>query len=96
MIIIGFLWGYSARTHVSPVLHLLIFVGIPGSLTTFSTFAFDNFSLLKSVEFTYRTIYFLATNVFGILLATGEYPLSKSIKNSALPLPCHAQSGTIL
>ncbi len=78
-LVIGFLWGYFARTYVSPGMRLLIFVGILGSFTTFSTFAFDNFSLLKSGEFTYMTIYFLATNVFGILLAIGGYILSKSI-----------------
>lgn len=78
-LVIGFLWGYFARTFVSPGMRLLIFVGILGSFTTFSTFAFDNFSLLKSGEFTYMTIYFLATNVFGILLAIGGYLLSKSI-----------------
>ncbi len=78
-LVIGFLWGYFARTYVTPGMRLLIFVGILGSFTTFSTFAFDNFSLLKSGEFTYMTIYFLATNVFGILLAIGGYLLSKSI-----------------
>jgi len=78
-LVIGFLWGYFTRTYVSPGLRLIIFVGILGSFTTFSTFAFDNFSLLKSGEFTYMTIYFLVTNVFGILLAIGGYLLSKSI-----------------
>lgn len=78
-LIIGFLWGYFTRTYVSPGLRLLIFVGILGSFTTFSTFAFDNFSLLRSGEFTYMTLYFLATNVFGIMLAIGGYVLSKSI-----------------
>jgi len=78
-LIIGFLWGYFTRTYASPGLRLLIFVGILGSFTTFSTFAFDNFSLLRSGEFTYMTLYFLATNVFGIMLAIGGYVLSKSI-----------------
>lgn len=78
-LVIGFLWGYFTRTYVSPGLRLIIFVGILGSFTTFSAFAFDNFSLLRSGEFTNMTIYFLATNIFGILLAIGGYLLSKSI-----------------
>ena len=78
-LVIGFLWGYFARTYVSPGMRLLIFVGILGSFTTFSTFAFDNFSLIKSGDYIYLTVYFLATNLFGISLAVGGYLLSKAI-----------------
>ncbi len=76
---IGFLWGYFARIYVSPGIRLLIFVGILGSFTTFSTFTFDNFSLIKNGDYIYLTLYFLATNLFGISLAIGGYLLSKSI-----------------
>ncbi len=78
-LVIGFLWGYFARVYVSPGMRLLIFVGILGSFTTFSTFAFDNFSLIKSGDYVYMTLYLLATNLFGISLAIGGYFLSKSI-----------------
>lgn len=78
-LVIGFLWGYFARTYVSPGMRLLIFVGILGSFTTFSTFAFDNFSLIKSGDYIYMVSYLLATNVFGISLAVGGYLLSKAI-----------------
>jgi CrcB protein len=78
-LVIGFLWGYFARTYVSPGMRLLIFVGILGSFTTFSTFAFDNFSLIKSGDYIYLTVYFLATNIFGISLAIGGYLLSKAV-----------------
>jgi CrcB protein len=78
-LVIGFLWGYFARTYVSPGMRLLIFVGILGSFTTFSTFAFDNFSLIKSGDYIYLTVYFLATNIFGISLAIGGYLLSKTV-----------------
>ncbi len=78
-LVIGFLWGYFARTYVSPGMRLLIFVGILGSFTTFSTFAFDNFSLIKSGDYIYLAVYFLATNIFGISLAVGGYLFSKVI-----------------
>ncbi len=78
-LVIGFLWGYFARIYVSPGMRLLIFVGILGSFTTFSTFAFDNFSLIKSGDYIYMVSYLLATNVFGISLAVGGYLLSKAI-----------------
>ncbi len=78
-LVIGFLWGYFASIYVSPGIRLLIFVGILGSFTTFSTFAFDNFSLIKSGEYIYMALYMLASNLFGISLAIGGYLLSKSI-----------------
>lgn len=78
-LVIGFLWGYFSKSYISPGLRLLVFVGILGSFTTFSTFAFDNFSLIKNGEFTLMTFYILATNVFGILLSFAGYTLSKSI-----------------
>lgn len=78
-LVIGFLWGYFGRIYVSPGMRLLIFVGILGSFTTFSTFAFDNFSLIKNGDYIYLALYFLATNFFGISLAVSGYLLSKSI-----------------
>ncbi len=78
-LVIGFLWGYFGRIYVSPGMRLLIFVGILGSFTTFSTFAFDNFSLIKNGDYIYMVSYFLVTNLFGISLAIGGYLLSKSI-----------------
>jgi CrcB protein len=77
-LVIGFLWGYFARSYVSPGMRLMIFVGILGSFTTFSTFAFDNFSLIRSGDYIYLTVYFLTTNIFGIGLAVGGYLLSKA------------------
>lgn len=78
-LVIGFLWGYFARVYISPGTRLLIFVGILGSFTTFSTFAFDNFSLIKDGDYIYMVSYLLATNILGISLAIGGYLLSKSI-----------------
>ncbi len=78
-LVIGFLWGYFTRNYASPGLRLFIFVGVLGSFTTFSTFAFDNFSLIKGGEFSLMTAYLLITNIVGISLAIGGYLLSKSL-----------------
>lgn len=77
-LVIGFLWGYFSKFYVSPSVRLLVFVGILGSFTTFSTFAFDNFSLIKNGEVTLMVFYVLTTNVVGILLSFAGYSLSKS------------------
>ncbi len=78
-LVIGCLWGYFTRNYASPGLRLFIFVGVLGSFTTFSTFAFDNFSLLKGGEFSLMAAYLLVTNIVGISLAIGGYMLSKSL-----------------
>ena len=77
--LIGFLWGYFSNHYLSPGLRMLVFVGFLGSFTTFSTFAFDNFSLLRDGEFRFMIAYLFMTNILGIGLAIGGYFLSKQI-----------------
>ncbi len=74
---IGLLWGYFGKSFVSPGVRLLLFVGILGSFTTFSTFAFDVFSLTKDGEIKQMIYYILATNILGIGLAFAGFYLSR-------------------
>ncbi len=76
---IGFLWGYFSRNYVSPAVRVMIFIGILGSFTTFSTFAFDNFSLLKDGHITLMTVYVLASNILAVFLCIGGYQLAKVV-----------------
>lgn len=75
--LIGLLWGLFDKFYVSPGIRLFIFVGILGSFTTFSTFAFDVFSLGKDGSIRNLVLYISATNIFGIALAFIGYYLSK-------------------
>ncbi len=76
-LLIGFLWGLFDKFYISSGLRLFIFIGILGSFTTYSTFAFDVFSLSKEGEFRNMIIYILSTNVVGIGLAFFGYYLSR-------------------
>ena len=67
--LIGFLWGYLDRYFVTTGIRLLIFVGLLGSFTTYSTYAIDVLSLFRDGEFKMVAIYLLGSNVFGIGLA---------------------------
>jgi len=76
-LLIGFLWGLFDKFYISSGLRLFIFIGILGSFTTYSTFAFDVFSLSKEGEFRNMVIYILSTNVVGIGLAFFGYNFSR-------------------
>ncbi len=66
--IIGFLWGISERTMVSPNTRLFVFVGIIGSFTTFSTFCLETFNLLRDGEIKLALANVFITNTLGIVL----------------------------
>lgn len=68
-LVIGFLWGLFDRFYISPALRTFIFIGILGSFTTFSTFAFDILSMTKDGEIKQMLFYVLATNILGTSLA---------------------------
>ena len=73
--LIGFLWGLFDRYYISPGLQLFIFIGILGSFTTFSTFAFEIFSLTKDGEIKLMLAYLLSSNLLGIGLAFAGFYL---------------------
>ncbi len=75
--LIGFLWGVFDKIYITPGIRLFIFIGILGSFTTFSTFAFEVFNMSKEGEIKNMIIYILATNIFGIALVFAGYYLSK-------------------
>ncbi len=78
-LVIGFLWGIFDRIYLPTGIRLLIFIGILGSFTTYSTYAFDVFSLYREGDFKLLTAYVLGTNVIGIGLAFAGYYLTRII-----------------
>ena len=57
--IIGFLWRFFEAVSVTQNVKLLIFIGILGSFTTFSTFSLESFALMKNGHY-----HFLFLNIF--------------------------------
>jgi CrcB protein len=78
--LIGFLWGFFDRYYVSPGLRMFIFVGILGSFTTFSTFAFDIASMVHDGQFRNMIIYVLASNILAVGLAFVGFFLANIFK----------------
>ncbi len=78
-LIIGFAWGFMEKSHVPPSVMLFLFIGILGSFTTFSTFAFDNMSLAQSGAYKMMTINILLNNIGGIMLCFGAFHFAKLV-----------------
>ncbi|TRX56276.1 fluoride efflux transporter CrcB [Fulvivirga sp. M361] len=76
---LGLLYGFLAKsqTTTGPEIRLFLGVGLCGSYTTFSTFAFENFNLLQQKDFATTFTYILASLVLGLLAAYGGYSIFK-------------------
>jgi CrcB protein len=76
-LMIGFLWGLFDRVHISPGIRLLLFIGLLGGFTTFSTFAFDIFSLYRDGDYKMMITYLLSSNILSIGFAFLGYGVSR-------------------
>ncbi len=65
-LLVGFLWGYFDRIHISHNLRLFIFTGFLGGLTTFSTFARESEQFLHSGNTAAGLLYVAISNIAGI------------------------------
>ena len=65
--LIGGIYGVTEKsTMLSPQTRLLLITGLCGGFTTFSTFAFENMSLLRSGDIMYVLLYIAASVILGI------------------------------
>ena len=66
--LIGFLWQLFSDSALSPAMRNLIFTGVLGAFTTFSTFALESFFLFRDGETGLGLANMLLSNILGIVL----------------------------
>lgn len=76
--LIGYIFGIFVNKMdvISQTIKIFVTIGILGSLTTFSTFNFEIFELIKSEKYAFALLYFLISCLGGLLLTYVGYSLS--------------------
>lgn len=63
---IGFFWGLSERTVFRPEVRPLLFIGVLGGFTTFSTYSLESFQLLRDAQYGWGVFNMLGSNLLCI------------------------------
>ncbi|MBN1494080.1 MAG: fluoride efflux transporter CrcB [Candidatus Omnitrophica bacterium] len=81
--LIGFLWGMFESVIVPRNTRILIFIGLLGSFTTFSTFTLESFNLIRDGEYGLFLANIVSSFTLGIALVFAGYFLSRFLFNIA-------------
>jgi len=79
---IGAVWAFMDEIDDAKNLKLFLITGILGGFTTFSTFAYDNFNLLRLGKTGLAAANILVSNICGVLMVFVSYWLVKIIIKS--------------
>jgi CrcB protein len=81
-LIIGILWASFEASALPSHMRMLLFIGFLGAFTTFSTFALENFHLVRDGQFYLAAFNILSNNVLGIVLVFVGYFTTRALINS--------------
>jgi len=79
--LIGLFWGLLGRENITSNVKMFLFIGLFGSFTTFSTFAFESLNLIRDGNIKFAIINMLASNVLGVILVFAGFMISRLILN---------------
>ena len=78
-LLIGALWAISEKYELPENVSSLIFIGILGSFTTFSSFSMETLQLFRLGQLNIVLLNILAQNIFGISMAALGFFATRSI-----------------
>jgi len=77
-LLLGIILGWAMKSNMlSSPINLLFGIGFCGGFTTFSTFSFENYSLIKSGDYLSFSVYFFGSIILGILAVLVGILISK-------------------
>jgi fluoride exporter len=79
--LIGLSWGLLGKENIKPETKAFLFIGVFGGFTTFSSFALENFHLIKDGDFRTAFTYLTISNIAGILLVFAGFIFSQTLLN---------------
>ena len=77
--VIGLIWGLAERFPLRPTTNLLIFGGILGAFTTFSTYGLESINLLRDGETARAIVNIAASNLIGLLVVYLGFVLARLV-----------------
>ena len=77
--IMGFLWGSFDLFVVSQNVRSFLLVGFLGSLTTFSTFSFENFQMIRAEEYHLALLNSAVSVIVGIAMVYAGFFSARSV-----------------
>ncbi|CAK7033952.1 MAG: Putative fluoride ion transporter CrcB [Parabacteroides sp.] len=79
--LIGFCWSIAEYTSLSANARIFLFTGLFGGFTTFSSFALDTMTLMKTGEYKLAFLNILASNLLGLVAVFLGLFLGKNVMN---------------
>jgi len=76
---IGLLWGVLDTDHLSQEVKNLVFIGLLGAFTTYSTYSLDTLNLFRLGEWKLAVLNVLLSNIAGIGLTALGFVIGRTI-----------------